>query len=194
MCLTLLGLSIAYRFGTSPMFAVGASILCFGCKSVGAWSPATSYLLGALLFAIDITRAFQPNQQETLSGRRMESPSSSEEQAIELWEPNGMPALAVPFGGSTLCREHYMFLLENRLRELVQVDPARAKRLLTGSPENHPNLYAIAMVNPAKDWPTQITFCDQMQMVLDRIDWETGHRRTVQRGELPRLDELIEQL
>jgi hypothetical protein len=36
-----LGLSLVYKFGVSPMFAVAASILSFHFGAVGAWLPIT---------------------------------------------------------------------------------------------------------------------------------------------------------
>jgi hypothetical protein len=49
-------LSIVYKFGASPMFAVAASILCFHFKVVGLWLPVTSYVIGAILLYADMKR------------------------------------------------------------------------------------------------------------------------------------------
>jgi hypothetical protein len=51
-----LGLSIAYKFGASPMFAVAASVLCFSFNVVGIWLPITAYIVAALLLYVDLKR------------------------------------------------------------------------------------------------------------------------------------------
>ena len=59
--------------------------------------------------------------------------------------------LAVPFLGTTsVNRQRYEDLLQDRLEDLMSADPKWAKDLLTVSPEHHPNLYDIALYNPPK--------------------------------------------
>src|SRR5947209_20416738 len=54
--LAFLGLSIVYKFGVSPMFAVAASVLCFRYNAVGIWLPIISYFLAVVLLYIDLKR------------------------------------------------------------------------------------------------------------------------------------------
>jgi hypothetical protein len=51
-----IALSIVYKFGVSPMFAVAASLLCFYFKAVGLWLPVTSYVVGAILLYVDVKK------------------------------------------------------------------------------------------------------------------------------------------
>ena len=49
-------LSLVYKFGVSPMFAVAASVLCFYFSAVGVWLPVMSYILAAILLYVDLKR------------------------------------------------------------------------------------------------------------------------------------------
>lgn len=51
--LAFIALSIVYRFGVSPMFAVAASELYFGFKVVGIWLPIISYALAVITLYVD---------------------------------------------------------------------------------------------------------------------------------------------
>lgn len=54
--MTFLGLSFVYKFGVAPMFAVAASVLCFGFNAVGLWLPVASYAFAAVLLYVDLKR------------------------------------------------------------------------------------------------------------------------------------------
>lgn len=51
-----IGLSLIYRFGVSPMFAVAASVLCFYFSAVGMWLPLISYVSALVLLYVDLKR------------------------------------------------------------------------------------------------------------------------------------------
>jgi hypothetical protein len=46
-------LSLIYKFGASPMFAVATSFLCFKYRAIGIWLPVLSYVLGSVLLYVD---------------------------------------------------------------------------------------------------------------------------------------------
>jgi hypothetical protein len=88
----------------------------------------------------------------------------------------------------------YRDLLKSRLEEELTESPEQAQQLLEASPEQSPNLYAIARSSPPQDWPEQIMICDQMQILLSRINYPKGQNREFLRSELPGLEELIESI
>ena len=54
---TLVGLvflTLIYRMGVAPLFAVVATLLCFYFHSVGWWLPAISYVLASFLLYMDL--------------------------------------------------------------------------------------------------------------------------------------------
>lgn len=53
---TFIALSVVYKFGISPMFAISASALCFHFNAVGVWLPTLSYFLAAVLLYVDLKR------------------------------------------------------------------------------------------------------------------------------------------
>jgi len=54
--LAFIALSVVYKFGISPLFAVSASVLSFYLNAVGVWLPVTSYVLAAILLYVDLKR------------------------------------------------------------------------------------------------------------------------------------------
>ena len=48
-----IGLSIAYKFGASPMWALAATILAFKYGAVGVWLPVAAYVAAAVLLYVD---------------------------------------------------------------------------------------------------------------------------------------------
>lgn len=121
------------------------------------------------------------------------------ENMVMVWTPFGdgrlLSGLAVPFRGTTsINRRRYEELLQDRLEELINANPKWAKDLLSASPEHHPNLYAIALYDALKQWAIQIMMSDEMMIRLNSVDWDKGEFSQVPADELPRLDELIEQL
>jgi hypothetical protein len=113
-----------------------------------------------------------------------------------VWEPKSqgsfLPEMAVPFKGLVMTVEQYRPLLEDRLRYLVDQDPAEARELLTASPEHNPSLYQVGMSNPHRDYPVQIMMCDQMLIRLARIDWPLGRIQMLPKSQLPDLRALVE--
>src|ERR1700722_7578655 len=102
---------------------------------------------------------------------------------IRAWQPSRncrlQEALAVRFNGLRLTRHQYEMQLEARFKELIDQDPQQAYRVLSNSEEHLPDLYEIAIAAPSRDWPSLIMTCGQMQMLLNRIDWEKGGRVTI---------------
>ena len=47
-------LSVAYKFGPAPMFALAASIVCFWAGSVGVWLPIFAYAIAALSLLVSL--------------------------------------------------------------------------------------------------------------------------------------------
>jgi len=47
-------LSMIFKFGVAPMFAISASILSFYFDKVGIWLPIVSYIMATILFFVDI--------------------------------------------------------------------------------------------------------------------------------------------
>ena len=88
----------------------------------------------------------------------------------------------------------YKSLLQDRLRQLIDKDPKRAKRLFTDNPDVCPTLYGIGMEAQAKDWPSLILASDPMQTLLDRINWSEGTNLSLSPSELPDLEALTEVL
>lgn len=94
-----------------------------------------------------------------------------------------------------MTRDLYEIVLSRYLGELIDKDPKRAKLILTDDPEYLPDLYEIATVwGGPKDWPIQILMCDQMQMVLDEIDWSRGRSLQLGPSQLPGLDALTSEI
>ena len=118
--------------------------------------------------------------------------------SIKVWQPSskvfGTSNFVVPFKGEgPMTRARYQSLLETRLKELVEEDPREAKELLTDSPEHNPDLYGIGMGSNPEDYPSQILHCDQMQMLLNQIDWSApGQTHSLDRSDLPSLMEIVE--
>jgi len=113
--------------------------------------------------------------------------------SIKVWRPQGAPeAFSIPWNGQpVMSKEQYRSLLESRLRELISADPKEAKDLLTGSEEGNPDLYQIAMDGNPKDWAPLIARCDQMQMLLNRIDWKkAGQSQSLDKSDLPSLSDI----
>ena len=118
---------------------------------------------------------------------------------IKVWRPSldesGYVGLTVPYSGQKpMTRELYEGILEDRLRELIDRNPQRARDLLTSSPEHSPNLYAIGMGEPVQNWPIQIVLCDQTHMRLNQIDFQKGQSLTLKPSELPDLEAILEAL
>jgi hypothetical protein len=44
-----IGMSLAFKFGTAPMFAIAASVLCFRYSAVWIWLPIVSYVAAVIL-------------------------------------------------------------------------------------------------------------------------------------------------
>ena len=88
----------------------------------------------------------------------------------------------------------YKSLLEERLRQLIDKDPKRAKRLLTDNPEVKPVLYEIGTDGQPKDWPILIVTSDPMQAWLDQINWSEGTSLSLSPSELPDLEAITEAL
>lgn len=84
-------------------------------------------------------------------------------------------------------RRLYEMILQDRLRELIEENPKEAYYDLSGSPENDPDLYEIAMLGDPKHWPSQILACARMQMLLNRIDFQKGQSLCLEASELPSL-------
>jgi hypothetical protein len=82
-----------------------------------------------------------------------------------------LPGLWVPWirAAATMTPQQYRDLLKARLEEELSAHPEQARQWLEATPEQSPNLYAIAKSSPPQDWPEQIMTCDQMQMLLARI-------------------------
>lgn len=121
--------------------------------------------------------------------------------SIKAWRPSstapGHSGLTIPYSGppDKMSRELYESLLQDRIRELITQDPKEAQRVLTSSVTHLPDLYQIATESPEKDWPQQILACGQMQMCLDRIDWNAaGQSLTLPPNELPDLEAITEAL
>ena len=119
--------------------------------------------------------------------------------SIKAWRPSltdpGYVGLTVPYSGQKpMTRELYEVVLERRLQELIGQNPREAERILTSSPEHLPDLNEIAyLVNP-KGWATAILACGQMQMCLDRINFQKGQSLTLEPSELPSLEQITEAL
>jgi hypothetical protein len=115
---------------------------------------------------------------------------------IRAWQPsrNGkqQEALAVQFNGLRMTRHQYEMQLEARFKELIDQDPQQAYRVLSNSEEHLPDLYEIAMGAPSRDWPSLIMTCGQMQMLLNRIDWNKGRSVTLGPEEMPSLEAMTE--
>lgn len=114
-----------------------------------------------------------------------------------VWQPedrrgNVLEALAVPFNGLLITPNLFKSLLEDRLRDLVQADPQQAERQLQMSAEHMPELYLIARNNPPRDYPQQIVMSDQMQIILNRIDFQKGVITHLAPSEMPTLQEIVE--
>jgi len=88
----------------------------------------------------------------------------------------------------------YEMIFWDRLKELIDKDPKRAKRLMTDCPECCPGLYEIGILGNPKDYPSMILATDTVQGLLDGIDWSAGRRINLSPNELPRLDEILEAL
>lgn len=113
-----------------------------------------------------------------------------------VWQPkvNGEynQTLSVPFNGLVMTPQAYRSAMESRFADLVEADPRQAKQILSGSSEQNPDLYRIAMSTRPQDWPAQIMTCDQMQMLLNRIDFQKGRIASLPPEEMPSLAELAE--
>lgn len=119
--------------------------------------------------------------------------------SIKAWRPSpdlhGSEGLTIPYSGSQpMNRSLYETLLEQRLKELIEDDPEQAQQVLSSDPENLSDLYQIAMQGQPEEWPSQILMCGQMQTLLDRINWKKGTSLSLDRNELPSLDQITEAL
>ena len=86
-------------------------------------------------------------------------------------------------------RQLFEMLLESRLRDLIDKDRKQAKILFTNNPEYNPDLNRIAIYDNPEHWPSRIVACDQMQMLLNRIDWsQDGQNLSLPQCELPTLE------
>lgn len=125
-------------------------------------------------------------------------PDGEPSSAIRVWQPfiDGfhIHSLSVPFNGKVMDRSQFMMVLQGRLEELIAADPAAAKWLLTDSPEYNPDLHIIGMSTKPDDWAAQIMMCDQMMILLNKIDFERGEILNMEESELPGLAELLEQI
>ena len=114
--------------------------------------------------------------------------------SVKVWRPDQSEphsqVLTVPYSGSQrMTRSLYESLLESRLRELIDKNPKRAKEILTGTEEHNPDLYRVAMDSEPRDWPPNIVACDQMQMLLNQINWNgEGRVLHLSPSELPDLE------
>lgn len=118
--------------------------------------------------------------------------------SIKVWQPFsphfGTSKFVVPRETEgPMTRWQYEVRLEARLTELIEADPREAKELLTDSPEHNPDLYAIGKGTNPQEYPSQMLHCDQMQMLLNQIDWsDPGRSRNLDRSDLPSLEEIVE--
>lgn len=114
------------------------------------------------------------------------------------WRPlvEGCPeaGLTVPYSGNQpMTRVQYEWVLESRLRELIDKDRKRARVILTDSPDLYPDLYQVVMDCEPDGWPTGIVACGQMQIRLNQVDWESGGQyRMLRLSELPSLEQITE--
>ena len=92
-----------------------------------------------------------------------------------------------------MTRVQYEWVLESRLRELIDKDRKRARVILTDSPDLYPDLYQVVMDCEPDGWPTGIVACGQMQIRLNQVDWESGGQyRMLRLSELPSLEQITE--
>lgn len=103
---------------------------------------------------------------------------------LSIWVPTlegsqrKMQSLAVPWSGPKAPeREEYQDALCQYLGELIASDPKQAERDLEAvdDPRVNPDLSFIRAQSQIQNWAAQISQCDQMEMLLDRIDWQTAN-------------------
>lgn len=112
---------------------------------------------------------------------------------VNVDRPNLPLVLAVPYNQSRMKRSLYEALQEQKLREEIEQDPEEARRNLEMSLKRLPNFQEISTMYHPSEWPTQIVMSDQMQMLLNQVDWKSpGRVETRQPSSLPGLQELLE--
>ena len=119
--------------------------------------------------------------------------------SIQVWQPRsevfqtGAFVVSNPSGQETMTRSQFQRRLEARLEEMVSENPQLATQLLTDSPEHNPDLYGIGMRSQPREYPSLILQSDQMQMLLNKIDWQSpGLNLTLDKSDLPSLREIVE--
>ncbi len=96
--------------------------------------------------------------------------------SLKFWIPAGdltegqamllaVPATAKPD------RQMYQALLAQKLQDLVDQSPKRARAAMEMSPEHLPELYLIGLDQPRTLWGISLTNSDSMGSLLSRLDW-----------------------
>lgn len=92
-----------------------------------------------------------------------------------VWVPNGLPsnlarALSVQAPGQTpMAPDLYRQLLEQKLDQLIQADPAEAREVMEMSAEQAPEFYSIAQNYPVMDWASQMVQGDTLMPLLAKV-------------------------
>lgn len=106
------------------------------------------------------------------------------ETATRIWLPHGRMtrnrrlALAVP-SMSKPDRGLWQRLLALRLQKDIDCDPRAAKDALQMSPEQLPEMYAIASGSLRREWGMAIALSDTIDTIASEIDWSRRGRLAV---------------
>jgi hypothetical protein len=94
-------------------------------------------------------------------------------------------------------KEQYRSLLEEAMEELISSSPTRARQTVEQlcDPRINPDLCNIQAASPTQEWAVQISQCDQMGMLLGRINWQKENPpQKLSDENLPSLMEILQML
>jgi hypothetical protein len=124
---------------------------------------------------------------------------------VNIWAPilkgdsDPMMSLAVPCGEKAPNREMYRLHLQDHLDSEILSNPNRSKEEMQamGSTSEYPipELSAIPVGCPPRQWAAQILQLDEMAMLLSQIDWQKDNPpRSLSDENLPSLMDILQML
>lgn len=121
---------------------------------------------------------------------------------LNTWAPilkeNDRPtwSLTVPSGDKPPNQEQYRQLMQEHLDAEIKANPKQAQQdMETMSTSENPDISNIRAQYPTPEWAVQLSQCDQMGMLLGRIDWQKENPVQKSNGEeLPNLMDFLQML
>jgi hypothetical protein len=137
------------------------------------------------------------NQQET-AGEEINCITLAMSRQWNIWAPifkdseKPIMSLAIPCGTTAPGRDEYCERLFEYLDALILANPQQAKEAM----RCFSTFQNILGPSPSQEWAYHISHCDEMNMLLNEVDWERINppRKVGQEEELPGLGDILEMI